>query len=174
MKKVINISLNENGSLEKAVEELTKMKKAIAEVNDEFFKRSLVWIKNKADDYLEKRVGAFKGTANVSQSWVIEKISKNHWALRNVNPYGAYIEFGTGIIGQRNPHGKAKELEYEYDVNNRGEKGWNWKNEELGISMFGFKGYEGKSFLYDAFLDFVLFSKYRDIYQEIIKEKLGF
>ena len=93
--------------------------------------------------------------------------------MRNVNPVGAYVEFGTGLIGEQNPHGKANELGYEYDVNNHGSKGWNWKNEELGISMFGFKGYEGKSFLYDAFLDFTIFGKYKEIYQELIKEKTG-
>lgn len=173
MKKRITISLNDKKSLKNAIDELERMKKVAKQINDEFLKRCLVWIKERADFYLDRRVGKYKGTAEISKSWIIEKVDKNRWRLRNVNPVGAYVEFGTGLIGEQNPHGKANELGYEYDVNNHGSKGWNWENEELGISMFGFKGYEGKSFLYDAFLDFTIFGKYKEIYQELIKEKTG-
>ena len=133
MKKRITISLNDKKSLKNAIDELERMKKVAKQINDEFLKRCLVWIKERADFYLDRRVGKYKGTAEISKSWIIEKVDKNRWRLRNVNPVGAYVEFGTGLIGEQKPHGKANELDYEYDVNNHGYRGWYYTDENGNI-----------------------------------------
>lgn len=39
----------------------------------------------------------------------------------NITPF---IEYGVGIVGSRNPHPKASEFGWEYDINNHGEAGW--------------------------------------------------
>lgn len=35
-----------------------------------------------------------------------------------------YLEFGTGIIGERNRHPEASKYGWKYDINNHGDKGW--------------------------------------------------
>ena len=77
MKKRITISLNDKKSLKNAIDELERMKKVAKQINDEFLKRCLVWIKERADFYLDRRVGKYKGTAEISKSWIIEKVDKN-------------------------------------------------------------------------------------------------
>lgn len=37
------------------------------------------------------------------------------------SPHAAFVEFGTGIVGSRNPH---PTLPWDYDVNGHGEAGW--------------------------------------------------
>lgn len=38
-------------------------------------------------------------------------------------PYAAYVEFGTGIVGENSPHPNAGKR-WDYDVNQHGESGW--------------------------------------------------
>ena len=170
-KKVINLTLNKK-SVEKAIEEIEKVRNKLILVKDEFAKNSLEWIRDRANQYLDQRVKNFPNTANVSQYWEIKQKTKNIWELRNNNPYGAYIEFGTGIVGANKPHKIADDVDYKYDVNKHQEKGWTWYNEELDLTVYGFKGYEGKSFLYDAFFDYFYLKEYVKIYEKVIKKYL--
>lgn len=38
--------------------------------------------------------------------------------------WAAFIEFGTGIVGKSNPHPDASLVNWKYDANEHGEKGW--------------------------------------------------
>lgn len=38
-----------------------------------------------------------------------------------------YLEFGTGIVGAKNPHDEATKIGWEYDMNDHGEKGWTFR-----------------------------------------------
>lgn len=168
-KKVINLTISKR-SIKKAIKQIEKIQKNLILAKDEFAKTSLEWIRDRANQYLDQRVKNFPNTANVSQYWELTKKSENIWELRNSNPYGAYIEFGTGIVGANKPHKVANSVKYKYDVNKHQESGWTWYNEELDLTMYGFKGYEGKSFLYDAFFDYFYLKEYVRIY-ELVMEK---
>lgn len=152
---------------------LKMIKKDISEIDDVFIERSLTWIRDKADENLKNSVGGFEGTANVSAYWEITQVESKKWKLTNTNPYGAYIEFGVGEVAKNKPHTKAKDSDYQYDVNEHGDKGWTWSREDLGITMYGFRGYEGKSFLYDAFFEYKTDKVYIEIYKELLSEKLN-
>lgn len=39
-------------------------------------------------------------------------------------PYSAYVEFGTGIVGEMSPHPDAGSFGWAYDVNQHGDLGW--------------------------------------------------
>lgn len=165
MKKIkINLS---STSCQKAINELKNIKNILNKINNEFIYESLEWIKNRANDYLNNRVKNFPNTANIEQYWVINQLGNGHWELRNTSPVGAYVEFGVGLVGSNRPHESSYQSNYKYDVNNHGDKGWNWKNEEYGISMYGFRGYEGKSFLYDAFFDYHYNFEYKRIFKMV-------
>jgi len=45
--------------------------------------------------------------------------------------YAVYVEFGTGIVGEENPHPASGELGIEYDKKSHGESGW-WYPSEKG------------------------------------------
>lgn len=39
-------------------------------------------------------------------------------------PYAAYVEFGTGVIGENSPHPDTSIAGWKYDINDHGEAGW--------------------------------------------------
>lgn len=57
----------------------------------------------------------------------------------------AYIEFGTGIVGENSPYPDTEALikaGWEYDVNNHGEKGWFYRDKTTGERVWSI-GMEG-------------------------------
>lgn len=162
-----NIEIFDEDSINNAISRMRKLEKRIYEVQRRFIIRSLEWIRDRANELLRERVYNFPNTANIKDGWKIEQLSKDDWRLVNENPLAGYVEFGVGLTGELSPHKSAGEVNYQYDVNNHGEKGWNWYNEDIGVGMKGFTGYKGKSFLYDAFFEY----QYEDI-NEVLLEAL--
>ena len=39
-------------------------------------------------------------------------------------PWAAYVEFGTGVVGEKSPHPNKSMAGWKYDVNSHGEAGW--------------------------------------------------
>lgn len=163
-----NIEIFDKDSVNNAISRMRKLEKRIYEVQKRFIIRSLEWIRDRANELLKERVYNFPNTANIKDGWRIEQISKDLWQLVNVNPLAGYVEFGVGLIGELSPHKSAGEVNYQYDVNNHGEKGWSWYNEDIGVGMKGFTGYKGKSFLYDAFFEY----QYEDVNEFLLESLL--
>ena len=105
---------------------IKQYQKLIKIVNEQFIIESLEWIRDKANDNLEHRVGYFAGTLNLREYWQITKTSENTYELRNTNEKGAYVEFGTGIVGSENSHPDTSIVGWKYDTNKHGEKGWHY------------------------------------------------
>lgn len=176
--KKINIQLNSK-SVESAIKKMQYIKSNIALINEEFAFESLEWIKNRSNEYLESRVKNFPNTANIQNEkyWHNKQVSKKQskviYELRNDNELVAYVEFGTGIVGAKKPHKNAIEVGYKYDKNNRGEEGWTFYNEQINLFLKNFKGYEGKSFLYDACWDYFYQGVWKKIYKKIYDKYMG-
>ena len=62
-------------------------------------------------------------------------------------PYAIYVEFGTGVVGKQSPHPKPKG--YKYDVNNHGDKGWLYYDENSGEFKWT-KGFKSRPFMYNT------------------------
>lgn len=162
-------------SLDDTIKRLKTLSKYMSSIQNEFIESSLAHIRDRANELLDSRVYSFPDTANIKEHWEIEKEkTANGYIARLVNTseVGAYVEFGTGLVGKYFKHEKADEEGYRYDVNNHGSKGWNWFNQQIGVGMKGFIGYEGKSFLYDACWDYVYNREYIVIYESIIGKYL--
>ena len=133
------------------------MRLKILLVQSDFLKESLMYIRDKANKNLDDRTYAFPNSANIKEDWHINpttpRFGGQAFELKNTNKLVAFVEFGTGMVGE-DSHPLADELNYEYDVNNHGEEGWDFYNKKVGIHYVGFTGYEGKQFLYDAFFDY--------------------
>ena len=174
MAKTIEINIFDSKSVQNGINEIKNIKKILKEViPGNFVYESLIWIRDRANEYHDKRVGSFPNTINVTKHWdiVFDSSSQGKTStigrLINRDKRSTFVEFGTGLKGKTLPHQKANEINYEYDVNNHNLVGWNWYNEEFDIGMKGFIGYEGKSFLYDAFLDYFYGQQYAIIYRKL-------
>ena len=63
-------------------------------------------------------------------------------------PYAIYVEYGTGIIGESEPHPFAAE-QWAYDVNQHGTKGWVYKSDKDG-EFHWTMGYISRPFMYNT------------------------
>ena len=168
-RKVINVELP-TSSVDNAIKQLTNIRKSIKMINEDFIIESLEWVMEKAKKYHELRTYNFPNTANINNDWKIKKVfgKKNEmgYKLINNNELVAYVEFGTGIVGEMQPHKQANNVNYEYDMNNHKLDGWTFYNDEFNLYFIDFIGYEGQSFLYDAFWDYFYKDKWKEIYQK--------
>ena len=64
-------------------------------------------------------------------------------------PYAIYVEYGTGIIGESDPHPEAAEAGWAYDVNQHGIEGWVYKSDKDGQYHWTV-GYFSRPFMYNT------------------------
>ena len=62
-------------------------------------------------------------------------------------PYAIYVEFGTGVVGKGSPHPDPQG--YKYDVNNHGDKGWVYYDEDSGKFRWT-RGFKSRPFMYNT------------------------
>lgn len=70
--------------------------------------------------------------------------------IRTTNVQDTYKEFGTGVVGSRNPHVSEilSQIGWKYDVNEHGEKGWVYPK---GDGTYGWtKGISAQKRFYNA------------------------
>lgn len=93
-------------------------------------------------------------------------VDGKHIGFIRVNAeYGALVEFGTGIVGKVNSHDLAGEKGYKYDVNNHGEAGWWWPDDNGAVHWT--QGMPSRPFMYEAS------QALRDEFPAIVKEVFG-
>ena len=66
--------------------------------------------------------------------------------------YAVYVEYGTGIVGARNPHPLSGDHGWVYDINNHGENGWVYFSAHNGQCAFHHtRGQVSSPFMYNTF-----------------------
>lgn len=174
-------------SVKEAIKELKKIQNRIPKVNEEFSKRSMLWIQNDANKNLEMS-SSHTGTTDIQEKWVIKRITARKggiaYEIRNESPFSAIVEFGTGPVGGDNPHRMASVVGYEYGteawsfVRDLTSNEWVVKNEKITkedikanpsryLVLNDYEGYEGKSYLYDAFYNYFYGGVWKKIYSEV-------
>lgn len=81
--------------------------------------------------------------------------------------YAVYVEFGTGIQGDRFSHALAGKLGYVYDINNHGDNGWIYFNEKDGKYHWT-TGMPSRPFMYMTAME--LEKKCEEIAKEVFKK----
>lgn len=66
--------------------------------------------------------------------------------------YAAYVEFGTGIIGEGD-HPDAGRAGWSYDINHHGESGWYYVARNRDGLVHWTQGEPAKPFMYNAFIN---------------------
>lgn len=143
--------------------------KKLPAVNQKFISRSLEFIEENAKIYIDQTTGGsnwYQLTGNLKNSFEKELLD-NLGKLINNCYYSAYVEYGTGVVG----NGTHPDSEgYVYDVNMHGDNGW-WFFDDKG-NMHWTKGMEAHRFLYNAINDYVD-GEYKKIFDEVWKEEIG-
>lgn len=66
-------------------------------------------------------------------------------------PYALYVEFGTGIVGEKNAHDGDTEIEWEYDIHDHGDSGWVYYSDTDGNKRFRWtKGMPARPYMYNT------------------------
>ena len=149
-------------SINKIISNLKRIKKSSEKIDYWFFRYSLQWIKERANALLDQRTNGYNSSQ--AREWTIT-YSRYNAKLENLDPNSGAIEFGIGIVGQEQKHESAKndphivasENNYIYNQSSKyknSEGGWNFYLPN-GTLLVNFKGYGGKSFLYDSFMEYV-------------------
>lgn len=156
--------------INKIINNLKNIKNSANEIDTLFIKLSLEWIRDKANTLLDNNLSYEPNTFGTSiREWDII-INSNYGKLENRYENSASVEFGIGIVGKNNPTIHAQDSSWQYGVGynlriNDDSLGWTFRDQN-GKLWINFTGYEGKSFLYDALMEYKDNKMYEFFYQQ--------
>ncbi len=157
-------------NIELSVEGLQKASEIVKHIRESTIRVKRKLLQAYADYMLNQmKLYAPEDTGNLKSSFNKELIDSNIievYADEAIAEYAKYVEFGTGIVGSGNPHTEASKVNWQYDYNNHGEKGWYYM---IGNEVHWTKGQTAKEFMYKAYQD--LEKNYYDIAIKIFKEE---
>ena len=149
-KKTISFSFSEK-SINQAIRELERYR-------EEFIRKCNELIKQLTDHGYEfakmevLRLGAFD-TGNLAESiqGYFDPESRVGFIFTGMGAwYAMYVEYGTGVVGAKEPHPAAGEHGWVYDANHHGENGWVYFNDREGKVMRTL-GQPSHPFMYNTF-----------------------
>ena len=159
MRTKIKINLNKKGSLENGIKELEAYKKRIKE------KTSL--LVQKLTDYGAEIVrikivnmGAFYSGELLSGIDGYFSPTLNSGFVKVTSDHVAFVEFGTGVVGQNNPHKNGEYLSkaaWSYATGSKifttrdGRVGWIYPTDDGGFRFT--EGMESRPFMYETALE---------------------
>lgn len=137
-------------SLELSVEGMEKGIKILKDYQKKLERARIKIINRLADKFIE----IVKDNIPVDTGELLNSINKIQIAKDVIevytdNYYSQFVEFGTGIVGSNNPHPDISSINWRYDVNEHGEKGWKYQTRD-GVWHWT-KGQEGKEYWYKAY-----------------------
>lgn len=155
-------------SFDLSKESINKARKEIKEAlvvqdNEEYINDILEQAKEYAIEKLnDMRIYSGTDYANVISGMQIQKYNSNtKTAAFKVGEIGMYVEFGTGVVGQRTSHNLRSSA--NYDINGHGDKGWWYPTTETdpnphkwtdpdGVLRAWTKGMPSRPFMYETML----------------------
>lgn len=159
-------------SFDSVIGNLRSIKREIPNMNKEIVEKSLINIRDMAIRKLIAREtyrnGYFGIWLDDVNKWTIEVNKKGIGRLECNDEIGTYVEFGIGVRGSYSPHPEATSVGYQYNMPSEAKKedgSWTFQDQR-GYWWVDFRGYVGKYFLYDAFMEF----KNDDLYTKICKQ----
>lgn len=188
----INFDLKSLKRAIKQVDEINrKFKKNICPT---FIKKCLIWIKDRANTYLQNINMDGEIITDIQNSWSIEAISNNVMRLVNTSRKAVFVEFGVGVVGQQNSHPEANGQSYEYNKPSRfkhsdGRWYFNAQHKQYAIDLnegyFAIyqrensgkivavtKGSPANLYLYNSAMDLLSTGTHQTLWAETLKETI--
>ena len=166
--------------INQVINNLKKIKKSDNAIDILFIRKSLEWIRDKANENLDKRTHHFFGSE--ARNWNLRVITfggDSLGVLENQDMNSGAIEFGIGIKGlssNMSEYGRDNyadiDSKYAFDLPSpyKNDKGY-WRFYEPRTDRwYRINGYEGKSFLYDALMEYKQNNMWHIIYQQAFDE----
>ena len=151
-------------SLEK---DITIMQQKMVTLKTNFVSRSLDFLEQQAKYYIEQTTG---GSNWYVLTHTLENSFKKDVQLQKIINdcyYSAWVEYGTGTVGE-GTHDDPKN--YRYDVNNHGDNGW-WFFDEDG-NIHWTKGMTAHRYMYQSLIDYIS-GEYKRIFKELFEKEIG-
>lgn len=159
----------------KLKKQLETYKEKLSNFNIEYMKKCLDWVKersiallNEDDTFEPSEISDIRDKISIRK----DKTTQNKVVLRYYSEIVAWVEFGTGIVGQSDPHPLANQgttYNYavgEYSGNEENNFTWRWINPAYDDKTHETQGYVGKQFIYKAVKDFINEKQAIEIYKQ--------
>ena len=161
--------------LAKVVNNLKKIQNSAIDIDTLFIRKSLEWIRDRANINLDNRSTHFWGSE--ARLWNI-KIYATYGILENQDMNSGAIEFGIGLEGAKSDLSEYNrtysdiDSRYAYDLPSeyKDDKGYWTFHDARTDRWLTFRGYMGKSFLYDALMEYKQNKMWVKLYQEAFDE----
>lgn len=114
MKLVVNI--NSKKSVDKTITLLENHKKKITDmILPDFLRQCAIWLIKRANEYVDTSGVGIEVREDIKNSWDYT-VTKTAVIVQNFAEKAIYVEFGTGAVGESNPHAMAKQNNYHYNT----------------------------------------------------------
>lgn len=157
-KKILKSDLSVSG-IKALQKQLQDYQKDITQKCEEFARKmaekGIEIAKMKITDYKAIYTEELLKSINSEQGAVIQNGAT--WIVYTNCPWAKFVEFGTGIVGERSPHPNSSIIGWKYDVNEHGEKGWFYFRDG---EWYWTKGMPSRPFMYETAME---------LQQEIVK-----
>lgn len=148
----ISVNILSQKSIDKAVQRLTEY---TGEINDKcnhlakiLAQKGVQTARMKIAQFDAIYTGELLESINYEKGAVIQNGSE--WIVYTDCPYAKFVEFGTGIVGKKNPHPDTSIIGWKYDVNEHGEAGWFYYRDG---EWHWTKGMPSRPFMYETAIE---------------------
>ena len=157
--KKITVNLNESGSVKNAIKDLNKYKKDL-ERNSHLLVQKLTDMGAKLVRVKIVNMGAYYSGELLSGASGYYSPSLNAGFVKVASDHVAFVEFGTGIVGQNNPHTNGEYLalaSWSYASGTKifttqdGRVGWIYPTDDGGFRFT--EGMKSRPFMYETALE---------------------
>ena len=169
----ITVNLNESGSVKKAIKDLGKYKKKL-EKNTRLLVQKLTDMGAKVVRIKIVSMGAYYSGELLSGVTGYYSPSLNAGFVKVASDHVAFVEFGTGVVGQNSPHKNGEYLakaSWSYATGTKifttkdGKVGWIYPTDDGGFRFT--EGMKSRPFMYETALE--LERKFPTIAKEVFR-----
>lgn len=148
----ITVNILSQKSIDKAVQRLTEYTEEINDKCNQLAKilaqKGVETAKMKIAQFDAIYTGELLASINYEKGAVIQNGSE--WIIYTDCLWAKFVEFGTGIVGKKNPHPDTGIIGWKYDVNEHGESGWFYYRDG---EWHWTKGMPSRPFMYETSME---------------------
>lgn len=134
-----------SSSIEEAIEKVEKYANKIKSLDEDIVKTVVA---SGTDEAKNMAIAWEAYDSGELYNGIIGEVDGKKGKIWSTAPHSMYVELGTGITGDRNPHPEKVAVGWVYDVNKHGDKGWFYRGDDGKLHWT--KGMPARPFMYDT------------------------